>query len=365
MTVATNALLEGRGARTALIATEGFTDLVELGRQNRAELYRLCAARPAPLVPARAALRRPGADDPGRPAARGSTTTPRRRAGRRRWRRPRSSRWRSCCCTPTGTPSTSSRSARRSRERCPTSHVSLSHEVVGTFREYERAATTEVDAALSPLLARYLRRLVERAARRRAPGAGDHAVQRRPDRRRRGRRPRFLDGALGSRRRRRRRRVRGPRARACPMRSASTWAAPPATSAWSTTARSRSKRRRGRRTGRWRCRCSPCTPSGAGGGSIAWRDAGGALRVGPQSAGADPGPACYGRGGTEPTVTDANLVLGYLSTDAPLAGGVELDRGGRRGRSASSPASSGWSCASAPRGSSGSPTPRWCGRCGS
>ena len=52
MTVATNALLEGRAARTALIATEGFTDLIELGRQNRAELYRLCAARPAPLVPA-------------------------------------------------------------------------------------------------------------------------------------------------------------------------------------------------------------------------------------------------------------------------------------------------------------------------
>jgi N-methylhydantoinase A len=64
---------------------------------------------------------------------------------------------------------------------------------------------------------------------------------------------------------------------------------------------------------------------GAGGGSIAWRDGGGALRVGPRSAGADPGPACYGRGGTEPTVTDANLVLGYLSTDSPLGGGVELD----------------------------------------
>jgi N-methylhydantoinase A len=66
---------------------------------------------------------------------------------------------------------------------------------------------------------------------------------------------------------------------------------------------------------------------GAGGGSIAWRDAGGALRVGPRSAGADPGPACYGRGGSEPTVTDANLVLGYLSADAPLAGGVVLDHG--------------------------------------
>jgi N-methylhydantoinase A len=64
---------------------------------------------------------------------------------------------------------------------------------------------------------------------------------------------------------------------------------------------------------------------GAGGGSIAWRDPGGALRVGPHSAGADPGPACYGRGGSDPTVTDANLLLGYLSLDSPLAGGVELE----------------------------------------
>jgi N-methylhydantoinase A len=65
---------------------------------------------------------------------------------------------------------------------------------------------------------------------------------------------------------------------------------------------------------------------GAGGGSVAWADAGGALRVGPRSAGAEPGPACYGRGGEEPTVTDANLLLGYLDADSPLAGGVELDR---------------------------------------
>ena len=65
---------------------------------------------------------------------------------------------------------------------------------------------------------------------------------------------------------------------------------------------------------------------GAGGGSIAWRDAGGALRVGPRSAGADPGPACYGRGGERPTVTDANLLLGHLDEDSPLAGGVRLDR---------------------------------------
>src|SRR4029453_5087622 len=63
---------------------------------------------------------------------------------------------------------------------------------------------------------------------------------------------------------------------------------------------------------------------GAGGGSIVWLDRGGAIRVGPESAGADPGPACYGRGGTRPTVTDANLLLGRLP--AVLAGGIELDR---------------------------------------
>ena len=63
----------------------------------------------------------------------------------------------------------------------------------------------------------------------------------------------------------------------------------------------------------------------AGGGSIAWVDSGGALRVGPHSAGADPGPACYGRGGEEPTVTDANLVLGRLPAESPIAAGLELD----------------------------------------
>ena len=167
MTVATNALLEGRGARTALIATEGFTDLVALGRQNRAELYRLCAPRPAPLVPARAALRRARADD-ARHGAAARLRGGRRRAGQRTSppRAPRRSR--SCCCTPTAIPSTSARSARRSRDALPDVHVSLSHEVVGTFREFERAATTEVDAALSPLLAGYLRAL-RRAA---APSAG-------------------------------------------------------------------------------------------------------------------------------------------------------------------------------------------------
>ena len=104
---------------------------------------------------------------------------------------------------------------------------------------------------------------------------------------------------------------------------------------------------------------------GAGGGSIGWRDPGGALRVGPRSAGAEPGPACYGRGGTEPTVTDANLLLGYLDSDSELAGGVDARPRGRR--APRSPASAdelglepSWR---PPRASSGSPTRRWCGRC--
>jgi N-methylhydantoinase A len=69
---------------------------------------------------------------------------------------------------------------------------------------------------------------------------------------------------------------------------------------------------------------------GAGGGSIAWVDSGGALRIGPRSAGAEPGPACYGKGGTEPTVTDANLVLGYVGADTSLGGDLSLDAAAAR-----------------------------------
>ncbi len=209
-------------------------------------------------------------------------------------------------------------------EAMPDAHVSLSHEVVGTFREYERAATTEVDAALSPLLASYLRRLVERADAEGIPeptimqsngglidaaAAAGHASWT------------VLSGPAG-----------GAAGAAFVARAAGV----PDALCFDMGGTS----------------CDVCVVDGgevqeesagevadrplalpmlavhtvgAGGGSIAWRDPGGALRVGPQSAGADPGPACYGRGGEDPAVTDANLVLGYLSTDAPLAGDVELD----------------------------------------
>ena len=205
-------------------------------------------------------------------------------------------------------------------------HVSLSHEVVGTFREYERAATTEVDAALSPLLAGYLRLLVERAMRDGVPepaimqsngglidaaAAADHASWT------------ILSGPAG-----------GAAGAAFVARAAGT----PDALCFDMGGTSCDvcvvddglvqERSSGEVAGRpLALPMLAIHTVGAGGGSIAWRDPGGALRVGPRSAGAEPGPACYGRGGSEPTVTDANLLLGYLDSTAPLAGGVELDRG--------------------------------------
>ncbi len=182
MTVATNALLEGRTARTALIATAGFTDVIELGRQARAHLYDLCRSAPAPLVPRRAALR--GARAHRARTARCSRSIPRWRA---RWsaeiapRRHRGDR-RVRCFTPTPIPTTSACSAPSSPSSRTTSTCRSPRELVGTFREYERTATTVLDAALSPLLAAYLRRLSGDARARGLPEPLDHAVLGRPHR---------------------------------------------------------------------------------------------------------------------------------------------------------------------------------------
>jgi N-methylhydantoinase A len=323
MTVATNALLEGRGARTALIATEGFTDVVALGRQNRADLYRLCAARPAPLVgdelrfpaPERMTpdgpLRALSAEDARELAATVAQAAPAAVAVAllHSYRHPEHER---------------AIGAALARE-LPDAHVSLSHEVVGTFREYERAATTEVDAALSPLLGRYLRKLVERcrAAGIPAPAimqsngglidveaAAGHAAWT------------VLSGPAG-----------GAAGAAFVARVAGTLDVlcfdMGGTSCDVCVVDSGEVRESGSGEIAGRPLALPMLDVhtvGAGGGSIAWRDPGGALRVGPRSAGAEPGPACYRRGGLEPTVTDANLLLGYLPADAPLAGGVSLDR---------------------------------------
>jgi N-methylhydantoinase A len=324
MTVATNALLEGETARTVLVATAGFTDVIELGRQARPDLYRLEVRPREPLVPAQ--LRFPAAErigpegvlepltaaEAGRVAEAVAAAQPEAVAVAllHSYADPSHElalRDALLYALPDGVP------------------ISLSSETVGTFREFERTATTALDACLTPRLARYLHPLAEHCAAAQLPEpsimqsaggltdlarAADHAALT------------LLSGPAGG--------VAGARALA-------ELSGEPDVVCFDMGGTS----------------CDVCViedgvvgesaerviaqrplalPSldietiGAGGGSIAWRDAGGALRVGPRSAGAQPGPACYGHGGELPTVTDANLLLGRLPADTPLAGGVKLGR---------------------------------------
>jgi N-methylhydantoinase A len=320
MTVATNALLEGRGARTALVATRGFTDVVEIGRQARKDLYRLCARHPAPLVPPE---RRVGAPErTGPDGVLDALTDEGVAAVLRELARIEPEAVAVCLLHADRFPEHEREIGDALAAALPGVHVSLSHEVVGTFREYERAATTEVDAALSPLLARYLRALLHRCAHEGLPAptimqssggladaelAASHAVLT------------VLSGPAG-----------GAAAAALIAELTDT---PDllcfdmgGTSCDVCVVEGGHVRETGGREVGGRPLALPMIDIhtvGAGGGSIAWLDPGGALRVGPRSAGAEPGPACYGRGGTEPTVTDANLVLGLL--DGALSG-VALDR---------------------------------------
>ncbi|HTZ64385.1 MAG TPA: hydantoinase/oxoprolinase family protein [Solirubrobacteraceae bacterium] len=324
MTVATNALLEGSYARTALIATAGFTDVIELGRQARASLYRLCAAAPQPLVEAELRF---GARE--RCGPNGPLLALSDRHARGLVRAVAAAEPRAVAVSLLHSyayPQHEQALAGLLRERLGAqAHVSLSSELVGTFREYERTATTVLDAALSPVVGSYLRRLAQecRARGLREPQimqssggltsierAAEHAAVT------------VLSGPAGG--------VTGagllaslagvPDVLCLDMGGTSCDACVISQGAAGETAE---------RAIAGRPLALPALDIetvGAGGGSIGWRDAGGALRVGPQSAGAVPGPACYGRGGERPTVTDANLLLGRLPADGLLAGGVRLDR---------------------------------------
>ncbi len=321
MTVATNALLEGRGARTALVTTDGFQDIVELGRQNRADLYRLCAAHPAPLVPAQrrfGARERTGPDGVLTPL-----TGARELADMVAGCEPHAVAV--CLLHADRHPAHERALGEVLRERLGDDvAVSLSHDVVGTFREYERAATTEIDAALTPLLRDYLRRLRDRA---RSGGLPE---------------PRIMQSSGGlaelevAAAHAALTVLSGPAGGAAAAALISELAGEPNLLCFdmggtscdvSVVASGMVRDVAGREVG-GRPLALPMVDVhtvGAGGGSIAWRDAGNALRVGPRSAGAVPGPACYGRGGVEATVTDAHVVLGHLDPAAPLAGGVVLD----------------------------------------
>ncbi len=322
MTVGTNALLEERGARTALIATQGFADLLEIGRQDRPELYRLCSPKPAPLVDAELrfeARERVGPGGEIEPLAGGEAQRLAdliRASG--------AEAVAICLLFSYLDPSHEQELAEHLRGELPGIHVSASHEVLPRFREYERCSTTTIDAYLSPLLGRYLGRLAEAATGVGLPRpvvmqssggvagaedagrAGAWSVLSGP-----------AGGAIGA----------GLLARISGDGNA-LGLDMGGTSCDVCVVEGGEVRRTDSRQIDGRTIQLPMVDVhtvGAGGGSIGWRDRGGALRVGPRSAGAEPGPACYGRGGSEPTVTDANLLLGHLAAESTLAGGVALD----------------------------------------
>ncbi len=313
-TIATNALLERKGARTALVATAGFEHVLHLRRQNRAHLYRLCADHPPPLVPLELSFgvrERIGPEGVLEELDLGSLAEIDAEAVA------------VCLLFSFRDPSHEIYVADELRRRLPRAHVVASHEVSPEFREYERASTTAVDAYLGPVLSRYLRSLVDRCAEAglaeplvmRSSGgvatAGEAAAH-----------PAWVlvsgpaAGAVGA-----------ARAAAAAGIENAISIDMGGTSTDVCLIRGGEVARAGERVvGGLPVRLPTIDlhTVGAGGGSLAWRDSGGALRVGPASAGAQPGPACYGRGGERPTVTDANLVLGRLP--ARLAGGLELDR---------------------------------------
>lgn len=320
-TVATNALLERRGARTVLVTDDGMEDVLAIGRQDRPSLYDSFVDRPDPLVPADRRLAVSGRPTPGDPSVPGDDELT-RLAAEVAARSPEAIAV-SCLYTYLDDRRESAIAASLADLGV---EVTRSSAVVNEFREYERTSTTVINAFLAPEMGRYLGHLAERAAEAGLPAA--IRVMRSSgglmdlDTARRLPVAALLSGpaggvvataALGSA-------LGDDHLVAFDMGGTSTDVC----------------RIDGARPEvmyeRWIDGLPVRVPTvavhtvGAGGGSVGWADAGGALRVGPRSAGAMPGPACYGRGGEEPTVTDAHVAMGRIPDDVRLAGSVPLER---------------------------------------
>jgi N-methylhydantoinase A len=322
-TVATNALLERRGARTALVTTEGFRDVIEIGRQNRPALYDLTRDRPPPLVPRelRFTVReRMGRDGVLIPLEEESV-----RVAVAACRDAEVEAVAVCLLFGFLHPEHERKVGEALREALPDVQISLSSEVLPEFREYERCSTTVANSYLTPRLAGYLERLADEVEALGLPSplvmqssGGAAEIETAAERAA----SCLLSGPAGG--------VVGAAWVAglsgfqdlltFDMGGTSTDVAAVLGGTVQTTTESVVA------GVPVRLPMVDVHTVSAGGGSIAWVDAGGALRVGPGSAGADPGPAAYGRGGEEPTVTDANLYLGYLRDGAELGGEVRLDR---------------------------------------
>ncbi|TML48514.1 MAG: hydantoinase/oxoprolinase family protein [Actinobacteria bacterium] len=312
-TIATNALLERRGARTAFVSTAGFEHLLHLRRQTRAHLYRPCVDHAPPLVPIERCAGVTGRMGPeGELVPLDLSTLPRIDA----------EAIAVCLLFSFRYPGHEQAVVEELRRRHPESHVVASYEVAPEFREYERASTTAVDAYLGPLLSRSLLALADLC---RGAGLPEPLVMR-------------SSGGLATLTE-----AAGHAAFALLSGPAAgvVGAARIAASAGYENALAfdmggtstdvcaivdgKARREHERLVGDLPVRLPTIAVHtvGAGGGSLVRLDEGGALHVGPESAGAEPGPACYGRGGTRPTVTDANLLLGRLPTSLP--GDIRLD----------------------------------------
>ncbi len=315
-TVATNALLERKGARTAFVATAGFRDLLAIGRQNRSQLYDFMADRPEPLTPAE--LRLEVAE---RVDRHGNVLTPLDPAELipliDRLRQAGVESVAVCLLFSFANPAHEQQIGAALRQAGLL--TSLSSEILPEFREYERASTTTINAYVAPVLDRYLGRLADQLQ---------------------GVDFRIMQSNGGS--------ISAAQARSEAVRSILSGPAGGAVGAFHLAQAAGFNRVLTFDMGGTSTDVALCDGGirvtsegeigglpvripiidihtvGAGGGSIAAVDLGGALRVGPQSAGADPGPACYGRGGELPTVTDANLALGRLPADRFLGGEMPL-----------------------------------------
>jgi N-methylhydantoinase A len=330
-TVIINALTERKGARTALITTRGFRDVLEIQRANRPDLYNLLYEKPDPFVPRRLRL-----EATERVTHKGEVLTPldeeEVRGAVAEARRQGADAVAICFLHSYANPAHERRAAEIVREEWPEAAVTASHELTGEWREYDRTSTAVLDAYVKPVASRYLAglagRLEDAGIRREARfcmrsngGISRFDVAART--------PINLveSGPVGG--------VIGAAAV-----GALTGEENLITLDIGGTTAKASLVERGalRLTGDYHIERTPAFAGypikipvidiveiGAGGGSIAWIDPAGSLKVGPRSAGAEPGPACYGQGGTEPTLTDASVLAGRINPAYFLGGTIALD----------------------------------------
>ena len=336
-TVATNALVTGKGARVALLTTKGFRDVLEIARLRMPQLYNMDWDKPRPLVPRRLRFeieeRMDGDGEVVRALNPASVT-----AALDRMRGHDVDSVAICLLHSYANPTHERAVMDLVRQHAPHLSISASHQVLPEFREYERTSTTVVNAFVKPVVDRYLA-LVEEGVKRIGIGAPLMVMQSSGGIARANTARQFPAYCIES----------GPAAGAIGAAALGEMLGEANIIAFDmggTTAKAclieggeprlademevgagihAGQRLLGGGGYLVRSPTIDLAEIGAGGGSLAWIDQGGALRVGPESAGAAPGPACYGRGGTRPTVTDANVVLGFLNPSHLLDGDMPID----------------------------------------